>query len=52
MLARKGLTPWGLNQTIIWTSGGLWLIGTLRTYLYEILIKMHWFSLKKMNLEM
>ena len=37
-------------QAIIWTSGGLLLIGTVRTIFSEILIEYQTFSLKKRGL--
>ena len=38
-------------QVNIWTNAGLLLVGNLRTNLKEILIKLQWFSLKKINLD-
>ena len=40
------------HEAIIWTNSGILFIGTLRTTLYEILIKIHTFSFKNMHLKM
>ena len=46
----NGLSP-GRRQAIIWTNVGILLIGPLGTNFNEILIKIHTFSLKKINLK-
>ena len=40
------------RQAIIWTNAGLLLIGPLRTYFNENLIKIQQFSMKKMHVKM
>ena len=47
----NGLSP-GRCQAIIWTNGGILLIGPLGTNFSEILIKIYSFSFKKMHLKM
>ena len=47
----NGLSP-GRRQAIIWTNGGILLIGPLGTNFSEILIKIHRFSFMKMHLKM
>ena len=47
----NGLSP-GRRQAIIWTNAGIFLIGPLRTNFSEILIEIHGFSFKKINLKM
>ena len=47
----KGLSP-GPRQAIIWTSGGILLIGGLGTNFSEILIEILTFSFKKIHLQM
>ena len=47
----NGLSP-GRRQAIIWTNAGLFLIGTLETNFKEILIKIHTFSFKNIDLKM
>ena len=47
----NGLSP-GRRQAIIWTNDGILLIGPLGTNFREILIEIHTFSFKKMNLKM
>ena len=47
----SGLSP-GRRQAIIWTNAGILSIGPLGTDFSEILIKIHTFSFKKMNLKM
>ena len=47
----NGLAP-GRRQTIIWTNAGILLIGALGTNFSEILIEIHTFSSKRMQLEM
>ena len=47
----NGLSP-ERRQAIIWTNGGILLIGPLGTKFSEILIKIHAFSTKKMQLKM
>ena len=42
----------GRRQAIIWTSAGILLIGPIGTNFDEILIKIHAFSFKKMELKM
>ena len=46
----NGLLP-GRHQAIIWTNGGILLIGPLGTNFNEILIEIYTFSLKKMHLK-
>ena len=46
----NGLSP-GRRQAIIWTSAGILLIGPLGTNVSEILIEIHIFSFKKMQLK-
>ena len=46
-----GLSP-GRHQAIIWTIAGTLLIGPVGTNFNEILIEIHTFSLKKMQLKM
>ena len=46
----NGLSP-GRRQAIIWTNGGILLIGPLGTNFSEILIKIQTFSLKKIRLK-
>ena len=46
----NGLSP-GRRQAIIWTNDGLLLIWPLGTNFSEILIEIHSFSFKKMDLE-
>ena len=46
----NGLSP-GRRQAIIWTNGGILLIGTLGTNFCEILIEILTFSFKKMHLK-
>ena len=47
----NGLSP-GRRQAIIWTNDGILLIWPLGTNFSEILIEIHSFSFKKMNLKM
>ena len=47
----SGLSP-GRRQAIIWTNGGILLIGPLGTNFSEILIEIQTFSLKKIRLKM
>ena len=47
----NGLSP-GRRQAIIWTNGGILLIGPLGTNFIEILIGIQTFSFKKMHLKM
>ena len=47
----NGLSP-GRRQAIIWTNAGILLIEPLGTNFNEILIEIHTFSLKKMQLNM
>ena len=47
----NGLLP-GRRQAIIWTNAAILLIGPLRTNFNEILIKIHTFSFKKIDLKM
>ena len=47
----NGLSP-GWHQAIIWSNGGLLLIGLLGTNLIEILIEINTFSFRKMHLKM
>ena len=47
----NGLSP-GRRQTIIWTNDGILLIGTFETNFSKIVIEIHTFPLKKMNLKM
>ena len=47
----NGLSP-GRRQAIIRTNAGILLIGPIGTNFSEILIKIHTFSFKKMNLKM
>ena len=47
----NGLLP-GRRQAIIWTNGGILLIGSLGTNFSEILIEIQTFSFKKMQLKM
>ena len=47
----NGLSP-GRHQAIIWTNGGILLIGPLGTNFGEMLIKIYTFSFKKMYLKM
>ena len=42
----------GRRQAIIWTNGGLLLIGPLGTNFSEILIEIHTLSFKEMHLKM
>ena len=44
----KGLSPYW-HQAIIWTKGGIVLIGPLGTNFSDILIKIYMFSFKKMH---
>ena len=46
------LTIIGQRQDIIWTNGGIWLIGRLGTNFSEIFIAIQTFSFKKMHLKM
>ena len=46
----NGLSP-GWCQAVIWTNGGILLIGLLATNFSEILIEIHTFSFKKMHLK-
>ena len=46
----NGLSP-GRRQAIIWTNGGIMLIGPLGTNFSEILIEIYIFSFKKINLK-
>ena len=49
--SHNGLSPdW--RQAIIWTNAGVLLIGSLGTNFSEILIEIHTFSFKKINLKM
>ena len=48
--SNNGLSP-GRRQAIIWTNGGILLIGPLGTYFSEILIRIQTFSFKKMYFE-
>ena len=45
----NGLSP-GWRQAIIWTNAGILLIGPFEIKFSEILIKINWFSFKKMHL--
>ena len=47
----NGLSP-GRRQAIIWTNAGILLIGHLGTNFSEILIEIHTFSFKKIDLNM
>ena len=47
----NGLSPGG-RQAIIWTNAGMLVIGSLRTNLSEILIRIQTFSFKKLHLKM
>ena len=47
----NGLSP-GRRQAIIWTNAGILLIRPLGTNFSEILIEIHTFSFKKINLKM
>ena len=47
----NGLSP-GRRQAIIWTNGGILLIGPLGTNFNGILIEIHTFSVMKMHLKM
>ena len=47
----NGLSP-GRRQAIIWTYGGILLIGPLGTYFSEILIEIYTFPFKKIHLNM
>ena len=47
----NGLAP-GRSQAIIWTGGGILLIGALGANFNEILIEIQTFSFKKMHLNM
>ena len=47
----NGLSP-DRRQAIIWTNVGILLIGPLETKLREILIEIHTFSFKKIDLKM
>ena len=47
----NGLLP-GQRQAITWTNAGILLIGPLGTNFSEILIEIHTFSFKKMQLKM
>ena len=47
----NGLSP-GRRQAIIWTNGGILLIGPLGTNVSETLIEIYTFSFKKMQLKM
>ena len=47
----NGLSP-GRRQAITWTNVGILLIGPLGTNFSEMLIKIHTFSLKEINLKM
>ena len=47
----NGLSP-GRRQAIIWTNGGILLIGPLKTNFSEIFIEIHKFSFTKMHLKM
>ena len=47
----NGLSP-GRSQAIMWTSGGILLIGPSGLNLCEILIEIYTFSFKKMHLKM
>ena len=47
----NGLSP-GWRQAIIWTNAGILLIGPLGTNFSEILIGIHIFSIKEMQLKM
>ena len=49
--SNNGLSP-GRRQAIIWTSAGIFLIGTLGTNFSEIVIEIRIFSFKKMGLKM
>ena len=49
-LTTNGLSDW--RQAIIWTNGGMLLIGPLGTNFSENLIKIHIFSSEKMQLKM
>ena len=44
----NGLSP-GRRKALIWTNAGILLIGSLKTKLSEILIKINQFSFKKMS---
>ena len=46
----NGLSP-GRRQAIIWTKAGILLIGPLETNFSEILIEIHTFAFKKMQLK-
>ena len=45
------LSP-GRHQAVIWTNAGILLIGPLETNFSEVVIEIHIFSFKKMNLKM
>ena len=47
----NGLSP-GRRQAIIWTNAGILLIGYLGTNFSEVLIEIHIFSFKKIDLKM
>ena len=47
----NGLSP-GQRQAIIWTNAGILLIGPWGTNFSEILVGIHTFSFKKINLKM
>ena len=47
----NGLSP-GRRQAIIWTNAGILVIGHLGTNFSEILIEIHTFSFKKIDLKM
>ena len=47
----NGLSP-DRRQAIIWTNAGILSIGPLATNVRELLIKIHTFSFKKINLKM
>ena len=49
--SENGLSP-GRRQGIIWTNAGILLIGHLGTNFSEILIEIHAFSCKKIDLKM
>ena len=51
IVSDNGLSP-GWRQAITWTNDGILLIRTLETNFIEILIRIHTFSVKKMDLKM
>ena len=49
--SHNGLSP-GRRQATIWTNAGIWLKGSLETYLNKTVSEIHTFSFKKMHLKM